>query len=186
MVAGSTHIRRREPSMKLFVGVLITMGCLGAATAAYAAEVPPPSVSVEGVASVPISQTANQSEADAVYRQGLTAAIADGHGKAEFLATQTGATLGSIQQIVERGGSIECTPSEVGPQTEYEPYKGAQPDFGSVELSGSRFVAAPEAARSTVSTRKVKPKRKKHKAKKAADTASCTLSTQVVLSYLLT
>jgi hypothetical protein len=143
------------------------------------------------VAHVAISQTASEAEANAAYRQGLAAAISDGHEKAEFLAAQTGANVGSIQQIIERGGSIQCDlPAEVGPLTDYEQYEGAQPDFGSVELSGSRLEAAPAAAPSTVSTRTTKPTKKKHKkhkvkAKKAAEPVRCTLSTQVVLSYLL-
>jgi hypothetical protein len=175
--------------MKRFAAVLFVVGCLGGATEAYAAEAPPPTVSVEGVANVSISQTASQAEADAAYRQGLTAAIGDGHEKAEFLAAGTGAKVGSIQQIIERGGSIECMlPAEEGPLTEYQQYKGAEPDFGSVESSGPRFAVAPASAPSTVSTKTPKPrKKKKHKvkAKKAAVAVRCTLSTQVVLSYLL-
>ncbi len=174
--------------MKRFVAVLCVGGCLGGATEAYAAEAPPATVSVEGVANVAISQTASQAEADAAYRRGLTAAIGDGREKAEFLAAGTGAKVGSIQQIIERGGSIECAlPAEEGPLSEYQQYKGAEPDFGSVESSGSRFVVAPESTPSAGSTKTPKPKRKKHKAKakKAAVAVRCTLSTQVALSYLL-
>jgi hypothetical protein len=179
--------------MKRFAAVLFVVGCLGGTTEAYAVETPPPTVSVEGVANVSISQTASQAEANLAYRQGLTAAIADGHEKTEFLATATGAAVGAIQQIIERGGSIECVqPAEEGPLTQYAQYNGAQPDFGSVEPSGSRFVAAPEAAAKRVSIKTTKPRKKKHKAKAkakaktAAASVSCTLSTQVVLSYLLT
>jgi hypothetical protein len=175
--------------MKRFTAVLFMVGCLGGATEAHATEAPPPTVSVEGVANVPISQTANQAEADAAYRQGLTAAIGDGHDKAEFLAAQTGAKAGSVQQIIERGGSIECVrPAEEGPLTEYTQYQGAEPDFGSVESSGSRFAVAPASTSHTVSTKTPKPRRKKHKvkAKKAAVAVKCMLSTQVGLSYLLT
>jgi hypothetical protein len=176
--------------MKRFAAVLVLLACLVGATDAYAAETPPPTVSVEGVASVPIPQNADRTEADAAYRQGLTAAIGDGHEKAEFLAGQTGVKLGSIQQIAERGGSIECVqPAEEGPLTEYTQYKGAEPDFGSVESFGTRFAVAPASASHTVSTKTPKPTRqKKHKAKaKKADVpVRCTLSTQAMLSYLLT
>ena len=176
--------------MKRFVAVLFLVGCLGGATEAYGAEVPPPTISVEGVSNVAISQTANQAEANTAYRRGLTAAISDGHEKAEFLAAGTGATVGAIQQVIERGGYIECAqPAEEGPLTEYQQYKGAEPDFGSVESSGSRFAVAPESAAGTRSTKTTKPKtkKKKHKAKakKAAVAVSCTVSTQLVLSYLL-
>jgi hypothetical protein len=188
MVAVNVHPEKGH-IMKRFAAMLVAAGCLMGATDAYAAETPPPAVSVEGVANVPISQNANQTEADAAYRQGLTAAIGDGQNKAEFLAGQTGAKVGSIQQIAERGGSIECVrPAEEGPMTEYTQYQGAEPDFGSVESSGTRFAVAPVSASHTVSTKTPKPKRKKHKAKaKKADVpVKCTLSTQVVLSYLLT
>ncbi len=184
MLTTYTHLEK-GPSMKRLAAVLFVVGCLGGATEAYAAEAPPPTVSVEGVASVPISPSASQAEADTAYRQGLTAAIGDGHEKAEFLAAQTGAKVGSVQQIIERGGSIECVrPAEEG---EYTQYNGAEPDFGSVEPSGSRFAVAPASVPSTVSTKTPKPRRKKHKvkAKKAAVAVRCTLSTEVVLSYLL-
>ncbi|HEV7942874.1 MAG TPA: hypothetical protein VGP17_08755 [Solirubrobacteraceae bacterium] len=173
--------------MKRLVAVLFAVGCLGGATQAYAAEMPPPAVSVEGVANVAISQTANQAEANAAYRQGLAAAIGDGHEKAEFLAVSTGAKIGPIQQILERGGSIECVlPAAEGPLTEYQEYKGAEPDFGSVESAGSRFAVAPETASSTTPRGTSKPKRKKHKAKaKKASAVRCTLSAEVGLSYLL-
>lgn len=176
--------------MRRFAVALLVLGCLGGSTEAYGAEAPAPTVSVEGVASVAISQDANAAEADAAYRQGLAAAIADGHQKAEYLATETGVSVGAIQQIAERGGSIECVlPAEEGPLTEYQSYKGAQPDFGSVEGSDTRFLAAPESASAVshpaTATHKKKKHKRKTKAKKAA-AVSCTLSTQVGLSYLLT
>ncbi|MFZ2050341.1 MAG: hypothetical protein WAU69_05340 [Solirubrobacteraceae bacterium] len=173
--------------MKRLVAVLFAAGCLGGATQAYAAETPPPAVSVEGVANVALSQTASQTEADAAYRQGLAAAIGDGREKAEVLAVDTGAKVGPIQQIIERGGSIECgSPTAEGPLTEYQEYKGAEPDFGAVESSGSRFAVAPETASSTAPHKTTKPKRKKHRAKaKKASAVRCTLSAEVGLSYLL-
>jgi uncharacterized protein YggE len=176
--------------MKRFAAVLLFVaGCSGSATNAYAAEEVPPTVSVEGVASVAISQTASQTEADAAYHQGLAAAISDGNEKAELLATKTGVKVGAVQQIIERGGRIECVvTAAVGPLTQDEQYKGAQPDFGSVELSGSQFAPTPaEAPPSAVPARTAKPRKKKHaaKAKKAAAPVSCALSTQVTLSYLL-
>jgi hypothetical protein len=100
--------------------------------------------------------------------------------------------VGSILQITEQGGYIECVlHAEEGPLAEYPQYKGVEPDFGSVESSGSGSVVAPKAAEKsspTPSTTKPKKKHKKHKvkAKKTAVSVSCTLSTGVVLSYLLT
>ena len=85
-------------------------------------------MSVEGVANVPIAQDANLATATAVYRQGMAAAMTDGQGKAEFLASKAGVTLGGVQSIVEGGGYIGCTSSE---ETSYTEYEGEQPDFGS-------------------------------------------------------
>ena len=57
-------------------------------------QLPSRTVSVEGVATVPIAQNANLAAATSVYRQGMAAAVADGQSKAEFLASKAGATLG--------------------------------------------------------------------------------------------
>jgi hypothetical protein len=179
--------------MKRMGALLLTiLGCMALASEASAAEAPPPSVSVDGVANVAISQYASSTEADAVYREGLTAAIKDGLGKADFLATATGATVGAVQQILERGSSVECvSPSEEGSGTEYASYDGAQPDSGSFEASSGVFsgASAPLVARAVVShpTAKKKHKKKHHRpvAKKSSTSAKCTLSTQVELTYLL-
>lgn len=175
--------------MKRFAAVLFMAACLGGASEAYATETPPMTVSVEGVADVAIPQTASQAQADAAYRQALAAAITDGHEKAEFLATATGAKVGAIDQIAERGGSIACElPAEEGPLTEYVQYKGAQPDFGSIEASELTYAVAPLAASVSASTKTTHPKKKhkrKVKAKKAAEAVRCTLSAQVGLSYAL-
>jgi len=178
--------------MKHFAAMLFAVvGCLllsAGATDAYASEVAPQTVSVEGVATVAISKTASQAEANAAYRQALAAAVADGLEKASFLATTTGATVGSIQQVIERGGSIECElPAEEGPLKEYEPYDGLQPDFGSVPIGGTGYEVRPAPAKAALPPKKkAKKKHKKPSAKKAAEATRCTLSTQIVLSYLLT
>ena len=49
-------------------------------------------------------------------------------------------TLGSVQSIVEDGGSIECTGGE---ESSYVEYEGEQPDFGSPPSS---IAVAPRAA----------------------------------------
>jgi hypothetical protein len=146
-------------------------------------------VSVEGVATVAISKTASPAEANAAYRQGLVAAIADGLEKAEFLAGRTGAKVGSIQQIAEQGGWVGCEAyAEVGSQIQGEPYEGARPDFGSVTSPGTRPIeVAPARAPALAAPGHAKKRKKKgtRKAKKAGG-VRCTLSTQVVLSYSLT
>ena len=179
--------------MKRFASALLLVGCLAAATSAHADEVPPPSVAVEGVATVPISKTASSTEADNAYRQGLAAAIADGLGKAEFLAEQTAAKVGSIDQIEEAGGSVDCEAySEAGSDTSGEPYEGAEPDFGSVtddtSVGLARAPLAPAAVtQATKDHKKPKKHKKKHRPKaKKAGGVRCTLSTQVLLAYLLT
>jgi hypothetical protein len=146
---------------------------------------PPRSVSVEGVANESIADAADAATATAVYRQGISDAIADAQTKAQFLASKTGATLGAVQSIVEGDGNISCPGA-----LEYE---GEQPDFGSgialgnvVGATNTPVVRAPIAAASKPVVHVNKKARKRHSAtaKKAA-VANCTLSAQVFLVYAL-
>jgi hypothetical protein len=155
---------------------------LGVATAEAPTSSPIRAVSVEGVATESIGQSATAADATAVYRQGMTDAVSDGLAKAQFLASKVGATLGAAQSVVEGGGYISC----VG---EAE-YLGEQPDFGSPVVSipqsgvtapAARHVGAPAVGRPLAKPRK---HRKTPAAKKAA-ASTCSLSTQVSLSYAI-
>ncbi len=137
------------------------------------------SISVQGVASVPIAQDANLETADSVYRQGMATALSDGQSKAEFLAAKAGVTLGGVQDIVEGGGSIGCTGGGEE-ESSYASYQGAWPDFGSGETP-ERVVASPLAKGAPVHPKK----KKKHVVAKKSSTATCTLSTQVSLAYAI-
>jgi hypothetical protein len=157
------------------------------ATPTTTAIVSPPlrTVSVQGVAIEPIEQSASASTATGVYRQAMASAVSDGQAKAQFLASQAGATLGQVQNVAEGGGYIQCSGSEEG-------YLGEQPDFGSAGNYAVPEVAPREAAKAApgVSKPAVKPPPKpKHKKKKVvakkASTATCRLSTQVSLVYAL-
>jgi hypothetical protein len=145
-------------------------------------------VSVDGVASVPVAQGANRAVATAAYREGMAAAVADGQSKAEFLAGKTAATLGDVQSVIEGGGSIECTGGE---ESSYVEYEGEQPDFGSPSVSVSPEVAQRalhSTSAPTVHRPQVKHPKKKHKRKpsaKAASATACTLSTEVTLVYAI-
>ncbi len=166
---------------------LIGAGLLGVASAeAPTTTAPPPTVTVQGVATEPIEQTASAATATAVYRQGMADAISDGQAKAQFLASKAGVTVGSVQSIVEDGGYIECTGGEG-----YEGYSGEQPDFGS---SSRGVVAAPEvsprAVAKTPTSKTRKPavkrgKKRKSPTAKRASAAGCKLSAQVSLVYTL-
>jgi len=168
---------------------LIAAGMLGVASAeAPTTTSPPPTVSVQGVATEPIEQSATAASATAVYRQGMADAISDGQAKAQFLASKAGVTLGAVQSIVEDGGYIGCTSSEESSNDEYQ---GAQPDFGSpgvatpvTAVSTPRAVTKTTPGMSKPALRHGKKKRKKPSAKQASAT-TCTLSTQVSLVYTL-
>jgi hypothetical protein len=141
-------------------------------------------VSVDGVASVPIAQGANRAVATAVYREGMAGAVADGQSKAEFLASKTATTLGNVQSVVEGGGSIQCTGGE---ESSYVEYQGEQPDFGTPE-STSRVIAPEAASTPVVHKPQVKHPKKKHRRKpsaKAATATTCTLNTDVTLVYAI-
>jgi hypothetical protein len=150
---------------------------------------PARTVSVDGVASVPIAQDASLAQATLVYREAMAAAVADGQGKAEFLASKTAVTLAGVQSVVEGGGSIQCT----GEGSEYTEYEGEQPDFGTPEGSATP-VAAPQVAATRAGGGATKPTvkhpkkkgKKKRPAAKAAAATSCTLHTDVTLVYTAT
>jgi hypothetical protein len=139
------------------------------------------SVSVQGVGTAPIGQYAKLAEATAAYRNGMAAAVSDGQSKAEFLAGKAGATLGSVQSIVEDGGSIGCTGDE---ENGYGSYEGEQPDFGSADdvAQVRGLTVAPEEA---ATPKAVVRRRKKHATAKKASATVCTLSAQVSLVYTL-
>ena len=162
---------------------LVIANMLGVAAAEAPTGAPARTVSVEGVATVPIAQNANLAAATSVYRQGMAEALADGKSKAEFLASKAGATLGSVQSIVESGGSIGCTGGEE--ESGYAQYQGEQPDFGSpgASISSDRVVVPLEAAGTTKRLKK-KKKTNSPSAKKSSATA-CTLSAAVSLVYAI-
>lgn len=171
---------------------LILAGVLGMASAettttptTTTTTVPPMrTVSVQGVATEPIEQSASATAATAVYRQAMASAVSDGQTKAQFLASQAGATLGQVQSMAEGGGYIQCTGSEEG-------YLGGQPDFGSAGNYATAPVVSPREAvksRSAVpkpAAKPRKPRRRKNGSAKKAAVATCTLSTQVSLVYAL-
>ena len=80
------------PAVATTTVALVAAGVLGVASAEAPTASPARTVSVQGVATVPIAQSANLATATAAYRQGMAAAVADGQAKAEFLAGKAGAT----------------------------------------------------------------------------------------------
>ena len=142
-------------------------------------------VSVQGVATEAIEQSASAATATAVYRQGMADAVSDGQAKAQFLASKAGVALGAVQSIVEGGGYIGCTNSEESSNDEYQ---GAQPDFGSPGVAVSTATprvltqATPGVHKPVVKHGK---KKRKRPSAKHASVASCTLSTQVSAVYAL-
>jgi hypothetical protein len=169
----------------LIVG-LVLANMLGVAAAeAPTAATPVRTVSVEGVASVPIAQGANRATATTVYREGMAAALADGQNKAEFLAGKAAVTLASVQSIAEGDGSIECTAAGEE-ENRYVQYEGEQPDFP----TRSSEAIAPEAplaagAPTVRKTKKPLKRRKKHVAAKKASATTCTLSAELSLVYAI-
>jgi hypothetical protein len=166
-------------TMSVVVAGLLAANMLGVA----AAEGPtttasPRTVSIQGVAKAPLAQGASAALATESYRQALASAVADGLGKAEFLASKAGVALGAAQSVVENGGSISCT---AGPEAEYLAYEGEQPDFP----MNDAVAVAPRTFAPAVRLSKPKSK-KRHKAKaKKATTAGCAVSAQVSLVYAI-
>ena len=169
------------------VAGLVAANMLGvaAAEAPTAPTAAATTVSVEGVARVPIAQDANLATATGVYRQAMGEAMTDGQSKAEFLAGKAAVTLGSVQRIVEAGGYINCTTDE---ETSYTEYEGEQPDFGSPpsSIAVAPAAAAPESAAATGGARRptLKHPKKRVTAHKAS-AAKCTLTASVALAYAI-
>jgi uncharacterized protein YggE len=147
----------------------------------------PRTVSVIGVAKVQVAQGSSATTATQSYRQGMEASLTDGQGKAEFLASKAGVPLGSVQSIVENGGSIECTGGEEA--GEYVEYSGEQPDLPPSSSDGRVVAPLAEAtaAKPQVSkpVKRAKAKKKKKPVAKKATATTCTLSTSVSLVYAI-
>jgi len=167
---------------------LVVANMLGVAAAeAPTGTAPVRTVSVEGVASVPIPQGASLEAADAAYRQGMAAAMSDGLGKAEYLASKAGVTLAGAQSIDEGGGSIECSikgGEGEGEVSTYAAYKGEEPDIGSV-TRGVSYSIRPEAAAHPSIAPKKRARHKHPTAKRAVASETCTLSAQITLVYAI-
>ena len=166
---------------------LVAASMLGVASAEAPTATPTRNVSVQGVATVPVAQGASAASATAAYRQAMANAVADGQGKAEFLAGKVGATLGNAQTVAEDGGGISCQDEE----SSYAEYQGEQPDFGYATIVGpvvraGSSVGAASPPVSAVPKPKVKSrKHRKAATGKAAAVATCKLSAQVSLVYTI-
>jgi hypothetical protein len=166
--------------------VLFAASMLGVAVAEAPTAAPVRTISVEGTATLPIGQSDSVAAATAVYREGMSAAVADGQSKASFLAGKVAATPGAVQSVVEDGGYISCTG---GDESNYAEYEGEQPDFGSAPAPG---VASPVAAAAPVKAAagvthatKTKRSKRKHPQAKKASAGTCTLTAQVSLVYAI-
>jgi hypothetical protein len=147
-------------------------------------------ISVVGIGRVAISPSANAVEADSVYHQALTQAAGDGLAKARLLAGATGARVGAVEAISERGAkSVQCKDSAGESAT----YKGSEPDAGVAEAP-TIAVKPTIPPRPAIPARAPAKKRKTRKgterkarriiAHKAENTAAtCELSTEVSLIY---
>jgi hypothetical protein len=179
-------MRKLIPAVVVIAAVLFAASMLGVAVAEAPTSAPLRTVSVEGIANVPVAQTANAAAATAVYREAMASAITDGQSKAAFLAEKTGATLGPVQNVTESGGYIWC---RGGTEQEGVEYEGEQPDFGSGQERGvavpeAAATAAPSVPRQKAPVVKKRKKAKRPVAKKAA-AGSCTLTAQVSLIYTI-
>ena len=163
-------------------GALVVANMLGVASAEAPTGTPVRTISVGGVAKVPIAQGADAATATAAYRQGMAAAVADGASKATFLASKAGVTLGSVQSLVEGGGYIGCSG---GSESEYVEYQGEQPDFASPGAGGGPVRAGAVAPRIAPGIRKpgAKHRRRRAPAARKATAPGCMLTAEVSLVY---
>jgi hypothetical protein len=168
------------------VVALFAANLLGVAVAESPTTTALRTVSVQGVATVSIGQADNAAEATAVYREAQGSAVADGQGKAAFLAGKVTGSVAQVQSVVEGGGYISCTAAG---DTEYAEYEGEEPDFGSAPQPN---VVTPLSASSptkesspAVHKAKLKPKKRKHTTASKAAAGTCKLTAQVSLVYAM-
>jgi hypothetical protein len=182
-------VKRTVVALVAVVGAFFAANMLSVAVAEAPTVTPLRTISVEGVATLPISQFADGPTATAVYREGMAAAVTDAQGKASFLAGKVGGTAAAVQSVVEGGGYINCSSGEES----YVEYGGVEPDFGTASApSVTNTVSATSAPTKDESSsrpvRRLKPKHpKKRKAPvaKKATAVGCTLTAQMSLVYAL-
>jgi hypothetical protein len=182
-------VKRTLTAILAVVAALFAANMLGVAVAEAPTVTALRTISVQGVAKLPIGQFDNAAEATAVYREAAGNAVADGQSKASFLAGKVAGSVATVQSVVEDGGYINCT---TGGESEYAEYEGEEPDFGSAPQTNvgatvpTNAAAAPAAPTSSTSHRaKLKHKRRKHTTAKKAAAGSCKLTAQVSLIYAL-
>jgi uncharacterized protein YggE len=168
------------------VAALFAANMLGVAVAEAPTATPLRTISVEGVATVPIGQLDKLAEATATYREGQAAAVADAQGKAAFLAGKIGGSVATVQSVVEDGGYINCTASG---ETEYAEYEGEEPDFGSAPQPNVGAVvplsASAPATGAAPAKAKLKHRKRKHTTAKKAAAGTCKLKAQVAVIYAI-
>ena len=182
-------MKRTVAALVAVVGAFFAANMLSVAVAEAPTVMPLRTISVEGVATLPIGQFADGPTANAVYREGMSAAVTDAQGKASFLAGKVGGTAAAVQSVVEGGGYINCSSGEES----YVEYGGVEPDFGTASapsptntLSATSAPAKQESAGRPVRRLKPKhPKKRKAPVAKKATAVSCTLTAQVSLVYAL-
>jgi hypothetical protein len=178
-------VKRALAAVLAVVAALFAANMLGVAVAEAPTVTALRTISVEGVATVPIGQLDKLAEATAVYREGQAAAVADAQTKAAFLAGKIGGSVSTVQSVVEDGGYINCTASG---ETEYAEYEGEEPDFGSAPQPNVGAVAqgtlAPKAA-TTPAKAKLKHRKRKHTTAKKAAVGTCKLQARVAVIYAI-
>jgi hypothetical protein len=183
-------VKRTVAALVAAVGAFFAANMLSVAVAEAPTVTSLRTISVEGVATLPVGQFADGPTATAVYREAMAAAVTDAQGKASFLASKAGGTVAAVQSIVEGGGYIDCSSGEES----YVEYGGVEPDFGtapSPSLANAPVSATSAPAKQGSSDRPVRrltpkhPKKRKRPVAKKATAVSCTLTAQVSLVYAL-
>ncbi len=181
-------MKRTLAAILAVVAALFAANMLGVAVAEAPTVSTLRTISVQGVATLPIGQSDNAAAATAVYREAAGDAVVDGQSKASFLAGKVSGTVATVQSVTEDGGYINCT---AGGESEYAAYEGEEPDFGSAPQTNvgavvPKSAAAPAGQAAPATPRaKLKRKRRKHPTAKKASAGSCKLTAQVSLVYAM-
>jgi hypothetical protein len=182
-------VKRALTAIVAVAAVLFAANMLGVAVAEAPTVTALRTISVQGVATLPVGQSDKIAEATAVYREATADAVTDGQSKAAFLAGKVGGAVSAVQSVVEDGGYINCTAAG---ETEYAEYEGEEPDFGygrqtnvGAVVPTSATTPSKESASSAVPRPKLKHRKRKHPTAKKAAAGSCKLQAQVSLIYAI-
>jgi hypothetical protein len=163
----------KEASMKrlLSVTALALVMCTTLSGSAWADSTQTRSITVNGNASRPISQSSSQAAVDTTYRSAINDAIDAALGKATSIAVKLGATLGPVVSFTENYGDTWC------------PGNGAAVPTPAITGAGGSGNVGPSGGYLRLPPIKHHKRPQHHHLHAADESPICTISADITVSY---